>query len=301
MQEPVRSGDASHTAPTSALGPVQLHWGPVLAGAIVATAVSFVLLAFGSGIGMSVSSSAPTWRNASPGLGMLSGFWVMLIALASFALGGYMAGRFRTRNTPGARADEVEFRDGMHGLMVWALAVIISAIVALTVARNVAPLAAEREAGNGSAGGSVSGVPRNLAYDVDRLLRTERRADAPNREGVRGEVGRLLAASIEARNFAPDDRAYLSRLVATETGVAAPDADRRVDTIIRAVRDQANRARRAAVVLAFMTAASLLLGALVAWMAAGLGGRHRDEDRSPSLPTPDVPWRSPLTRRGPAA
>ena len=299
MQDPVSSGNGLPGVQGSGMGPVQLHWGPVFAGAIVATAVSFVLLAFGSGIGMSVSSSAPTWRNASPGLGMLSGLWVMLIALASFALGGYMAGRFRTRNTPGARADEVEFRDGMHGLMVWALAVIISAIVALTIARNVAPLAAEREAGNaGAASGSVSGVPRNLAYEVDRLLRTERRADAPNREGVRGEVGRLLAAAVEGRNFSPDDRAYLSRVVASETGSAAPDADRRVDVVLRAARDQANRARRAGVVLAFMTAASLLLGALAAWMAAGLGGRHRDEDRSPALPTPDMPWRSPATRGG---
>lgn len=297
MQEAIRPAEGTHAAQLSGAGTVHLHWGPVIAGAIVATAVSLVLLAFGSGIGMSVASNAPTWRNASPGLGLLSGLWVMLIALGSFALGGYMAGRFRTRHTPGARADEVEFRDGMHGLMTWALAVIISAVLALTLARNVAPLAAEREAGStGATGEASAGLPRNIAFEVDRLLRTERRADAPNREGVRGEVGRLLAASLNPRNFFPDDRAYLSRLVAAETGIAAPEADRRVDAISNVLRQQATRARRGAVVLAFMTAASLLLGALVAWMAAALGGRHRDEDRSPPIPSPNMSWRNPIVR-----
>lgn len=295
MQEPLRPAEGAHATQAAGAGSVHLHWGPVIAGAIVATAVSFVLLAFGSGIGLSVASAAPTWRTASPGLGMLSGLWVMLIALGSFALGGYMAGRFRTRHTPGARADEVEFRDGMHGLMTWALAVIISAIVALTLATGAAPLAAEREAGSAGATADASaGVPRNVMYDVDRLLRTERRNDAPNRDGVRGEVGRLLANSINPLTFYPEDRAYLSRVVAAETGIAAPEADRRVDLVVRGLRDQTNRARRAAVVLAFMTATSLLLGALVAWMAAGMGGRHRDEDRSPSIPSPN--WRNPIVR-----
>lgn len=297
MQETLRTGEGSHAIHTApGAGSVHLHWGPVIAGAIVATAVSFVLLAFGSGIGLSIASGAPTWRTASPGLGMLSGIWVMLIALGSFALGGYMAGRFRTRHTPGARADEVEFRDGMHGVMTWALALIISAIVALTLARNAAPLAAEREAGQAGVSTEASaGVPRNVMYDVDRVLRTERRADAPNRDGVRGEVGRILANSINPRTFYPEDRAYLSRIVAAETGIAAQDADRRVDLVVKGLRDQSNRARRGAVVLAFMTAASLLLGALVAWMAAALGGRHRDEDRSPPIPTPGM-WRNPMVR-----
>jgi hypothetical protein len=76
--------------------------------------------------------------------------------------------------------------------------------------------------------------------------------------------------------MAPDDRAYLVRLVQTRTGIPQPEAERRVDQVIGESNDAMARARHAAVILAFMIACSLVLGMAVAWLAAAMGGQHRD-------------------------
>ena len=100
-----------------------LQWTPVIAGALVASALSLVLIAFGAAIGLSIVSSSPTWRDASPALALVSGLFLLLTAIASFGLGGYVAGRLRERWHAGAHSDVVEFRDGTHGVVAWALAV----------------------------------------------------------------------------------------------------------------------------------------------------------------------------------
>ena len=118
-----------------------IHWGPVIAGAIAAAALSFVLLTFGTALGLALASPSPTWRDASVWLWLTTGLFLILTALASFALGGYLAGRLRTKwgaTTP----DEVDFRDGAHGLLVWALAVLISGLIAAVTAASVLERAA---------------------------------------------------------------------------------------------------------------------------------------------------------------
>ena len=74
----------------------------------------------------------------------------------------------------------------------------------------------------------------------------------------------------------PEDRSYLVRLVATRTGLPQPEAESRVEQVIAQSNDAIKRARRAAVILAFMIGASLILGAAVAWLASTSGGQHRD-------------------------
>ena len=136
-----------------------LQWTPVIAGALVASAISLVLIAFGSAIGLSIISSSPTWRDASPALAVLSGLFLLLTALASFGLGGYVAGRLRERWHPSAHNDVVEFRDGTHGVVAWALAVVITGLV-------VAASAASDRVQGGSAG-HLAGSDDGRA--VDRL------------------------------------------------------------------------------------------------------------------------------------
>src|ERR1700722_18176744 len=98
-------------APTSAAPrAVYFQWGSLFAGALVAASCFFVSTAFATAIGLAVSSASPTWRDASVGLVVLSGAWIVLTAIGSFALGGYIAGR--TRLTWQASADDVHFRDG---------------------------------------------------------------------------------------------------------------------------------------------------------------------------------------------
>jgi hypothetical protein len=167
---------------------------------------------------------------------------------------------------------------------MWGLAVIIAACVTMATARTVGPAYAEREASTPSAATSGSSEPRFVSYEIDRLLRTERRpADAPDLLLGRPEVGRLLMAALDERTYQAEDRAHLVRLVVGRTGLAPADAERRVDVVVAQTRERANRARRSGVILAFMTATSLVIGLLAAWFAAGIGGRHRDGDIAPSL------------------
>src|SRR3954465_11190051 len=113
-------------------GPLSyIHWGPGIAGAIVAAATSFVLMGFASSVGLMVASPSPTWGDASAWLAILSGFWIVVVAVGSFALGGYLAGR--VRSTWRASEHEIEFRDGVHGLIAWAIGVMLgAALLALT-------------------------------------------------------------------------------------------------------------------------------------------------------------------------
>ena len=52
-----------------------LRWTPVIAGAIGGAALSFIFLTFAVAIGLGVSSAAPTWRDASAALAILSGIY----------------------------------------------------------------------------------------------------------------------------------------------------------------------------------------------------------------------------------
>src|SRR5215204_5120012 len=85
-----------------------VEWTPVIAGALAAAALSFVLFTFGASLGMALASSSPTWRDASVALALLSGLYIVLATLASFGLGGYIAGRLRSRWTASADTEEVE-------------------------------------------------------------------------------------------------------------------------------------------------------------------------------------------------
>lgn len=259
-----------------------LQWTPVFAGALVASAVSVILIAFGSAIGLSIVSSSPTWRDASPTLALLSGLYLVLVAIVSFGVGGYVAGRLRERWHAGAHSDVVEFRDGTHGIVAWALAVVITALVAAASAAGIASRAVQPA----TTPAATTGEPL-IAYELDRLFRAERRPADIDLQYSRAEAGRILLAATGRQGITPDDRAYLARLVAARTGIAPPDAERRVEAAISGAMTAVQKARRSAVILGFSAAVSLLLGAAVAWYASCVGGRHRDQV------APSLTWRWP--------
>ncbi len=138
-------------------GPLSyIHWGPVIAGAVVAAAASFVLMTFASAIGLMIASPSPTWRDTSVWLAILSGFWIIVVTVGSFALGGYLAGR--VRSSWKAASDEVEFRDGAHGLLVWALGVVLGVALLWATAATVTGLNAAASSAARSCG--RAGLPR---------------------------------------------------------------------------------------------------------------------------------------------
>jgi hypothetical protein len=257
-----------------------LQWSAVIAGALVALALSLVLIAFGSALGLGIVSSSPTWRDASPALAVGSGIYLLLTALASFGLGGYVAGRLRERWHPTATAHVVEFRDGTHGVLAWAIAAVVGGIIIAVTASGITSKAVEPT----SSPVSTTGEPL-IAYELDRLFRAERHPPGAELTYARAEAARILLAAAGRQGITPEDRNYLVRLVAGQTGTAPADAERRVDVVITASATAVHKARRSAVILGFSTAASLLFGAAAAWYAACAGGRHRDEA------TPPLTWR----------
>src|SRR5215216_1593879 len=112
-----------------------IHWGAIIVGALTAAALAFVMHSFAVAIGLAVSSTAPTWRDASLALVALSGLYLVLAALIIYGVGGYVTGRLRTRLT-GGTPDEIEFRDGMHGAAAWALATLLTAVIAFGGAQS---------------------------------------------------------------------------------------------------------------------------------------------------------------------
>jgi hypothetical protein len=254
--------------PRDEVGVNYMQWGPAIAGALTGAAVALVLDSFGAAIGLAVTSTAPTWRDSSAMLQVLSGLYLVLVAIAAFGVAGYLAGRMR--QPLAGSAEEVEFRDGSLGLVAWAIAIILTALTTLAAAQSLSRLNAPSSATQSVAGESL------IAYDLDRLFRAERRPQNTNIGYARSEAARILLTSAGHTGVTADDRNYLVALTSGETGLARPDAERRVDTIIAQARDNIRKARRAAIILGFMIGAATLLGAVVAWAASCAGGRHRD-------------------------
>lgn len=249
-----------------------LRWGAIIAGAIAAAALAFILHSFAAAIGLAVSSLAPSWRDASIALVILSGFYLILAALASYGLGAYIAARLGPALE--GRRDAIEYRDGMHGLLTWALATLLTGLLVLATIQALPRLAAPSA---GSAGPATSVAGENIiAFDLDRLFRGERRPQG-DMEGIRAEAARILLTVSSHSGMQADDRAHLVRLVSATTGLAQADADRRVTEVSGRAKSNIDRARRSAVLLAFMTGAAALLGAAAAWFAAVAGGVHRDD------------------------
>jgi hypothetical protein len=266
----------------STLSSPYIQWGPTFGGGLVAAAVFFVLMTFATAIGLAVSSVSPTWRDTSTGLVVLSGAWVVLTAIGSFALGGYIVGRLRStwRTNP----DEVHFRDGLHGLVVWSLAVIIGACLTLastaTISQSTAKSSAvspERTIANPS-----EAEPGFLTFELDRLFWSDNRQQTADNQ-TRAAAGRILERGLGRKELAKDDHDHLVQLVSARTGLPAADADRRVAQVLSESRDAASKARRGAVIIAFTLAAALAAGAAAAWGTALIGGRHRDENVAPSM------------------
>ena len=266
-----------------------VDWGAVIAGAVMAAALSFVFLTFGAAIGLTAVSPWPNSGVSAKTAASLAIFWTLAQQIGAFMIGGYIAGRLRARWAE-ANEDEVEFRDGLHGALVWALGITIGAMLLFATAGAVA------RAGADIVGRTATATTNNadtIAYYADAMMRPARPATAQGAPGAttparvdplpqeaRAEIGRIVARSVTAGSVADSDRSYLATLVAQRTGLPQAEAERRVNETIseatRATREAADKARRAAVLGGLVTAISLLVSLAAAWWAAQKGGNHRD-------------------------
>ena len=257
-----------------------VSWPAIAAGAIAAAAMTLVLLAFGAGMGFSAVSP---WGNSGISTSTFqisTALYLMVVALLASALGGYVAGRLRTRWV-GVHTHEVFFRDTAHGFLAWAFATVIGAGFLATAASNVAGGASPgfSPAANVSATAG-SGSPSD--YYVDALLRPNPAA-SPNTTDLgaaRREIAGILTKGIGDGDVAGPDRTYVAQVVAARTGLSQADADKRVSNVIDQAKTDLDNARKAAAKLSLWLTAALLFGAFAASLAATRGGNVRDFNAS---------------------
>jgi hypothetical protein len=256
-----------------------VSWAAVTAGAIVSCALTLVILAFGIGLGLSVVSP---WGGSGVSVTTFkigTGLYLVVIAMLSSSIGGYIAGRLRSRWI-GVHSDEVYFRDTAHGFVAWAFATVLGAALLASPASNLL-------------GGTAAGVTQAAASSASRAgpmdgyVDTLLRSDAPaaqnsgqnsgNASELRGEMVRLFTSSLRnGGDLKPADREYVSKVVAARTGLSQADADKRVNDVVTQAKADMDAARKVAAQLAFWLTASLLIGAFCASLAATEGGGLRD-------------------------
>lgn len=96
-----------------------MDWPAIFAGTVLASAISFVLLTFGSAIGLSLTSAYEGRGISLIGFAIAAALWLLWVQISSFIAGGYLTGRMRRRHFD-ATEHESDIRDGSHGLIVWA-------------------------------------------------------------------------------------------------------------------------------------------------------------------------------------
>lgn len=284
-----------------------VDWGAIIAGMIVALAISTLFITFGSAIGLSLADldepRTPGTGTSATAVIIAIALWTMWVQLSGFLAGGYVAGRMRRRFLD-ATEEESTVRDGMHGLIVWALATVLGAALAAWIAGQ--GISAVTSAGTSAVSTAASAAATSPAMQsaADRLLRsvaapatagdtsggTQAGTTTPAPAGTTpaagavatpaddaAEIGRILM-STPSMSLSDEDRGYVAQLIARRTGLSQADAEARLDQTMQDLKAKADTARRYGVYAAFLTAATLLIGAVAAWWAATMGGDHRDSN-----------------------
>jgi hypothetical protein len=221
-----------------------VSWAAVAAGAIVSCALTLVLLAFGIGLGLSVVSPWAGSGVSATTFKIGTGLYLVVIAMLSSSIGGYIAGRLRSRWI-GVHGDEVYFRDTAHGFVAWALASVLGAVLLASPASSLLGGAAS---GATQATASVANRMGPMDGYVDTLMRsdTPASANAGNPGDSRGEMVRLFTNSFRnGGDLKPADREYVSKVVAARTGMSQADADKRVNDVVTQVKADTDAARKA--------------------------------------------------------
>jgi hypothetical protein len=249
-----------------------VSWGAIIAGALSAAALSFVLLAIGAAFGLSVTSPWDfTGRDAgeaAAAMGISTAIFLIVVHALTSGIGGYLAGRLRSKLI-GLRGDETYFRDTAHGLVVWAVSALttilmIACLALATASGGVALGAASLNAAGQAAGAAAPALMDetgrsgdSIGYFIDTLFRPG--TGAPATTGTEGQAptGGATAAPMalpESRaesdvrmereeigrivrvaldgEISAEDRTYIAQIVAGETGLPQAEAEQRVDQMI---------------------------------------------------------------------
>ena len=145
---------------------------------------------------------------------LLSGLYLVLVALAAFGLGGYVAGRMRP---PVDAGDATEFQDGMYGLLVWGIATLIAGS-----SRRHSAIGTTHSGGSRcSIGGRYVCSRRKHNRVTTWIVCSAVAKDDPAATKLhRAKAARILCTTSSHSGMDPSDRAYLARLGSADTGLA---------------------------------------------------------------------------------
>lgn len=291
-----------------------VSWAAIFAGAVGAAALSLLLVILGTGLGFSAVSPWSMQGVSATTIGFSAILWLSFTQLAASGMGGYLAGRLRTR-WAATHIDEVYFRDTAHGFLTWALASLLTVVVTASVMGSIVSSGA-RAGGAvvsgaastlGSVAGSAAGMAANgadessstIEYFVDALFRSERSDSAPAMEMDPaevasevaeipvGEVVRIFGRALSVGELPQADGRYIGQLIAERTMLSQQAAEQRVtasfndaqaalETLETSAREAADTARKASALAALWMTVALLIGAFTASLMAVFGGRQRD-------------------------
>jgi hypothetical protein len=246
-----------------------VSWAAVTGGGVAIAALSTAFLALGSGLGFASVSPWPNSGASATTIGVAAVAWLILMQLMASAMGGYLAGRLRTRWTS-VHNDEVFFRDTAHGFLSWCLAAVLTAAFVAMAATVMSSAAI----GGATAGATANPAPTENDYYLDTMFRSN--GAMPLDPTTRAEASRILANGLATAEFPAADRDYLAKVVAARAGVSEAEAQQRVSAGITDARQAMDTARKAAAHVSIWSFVALLVGAFSASYAATIGGRQRD-------------------------
>jgi hypothetical protein len=253
-----------------------VSWPAVIAGAFVAAALSLILLDLGTGLGL---SSVSLWTNSGLSGATVSKaaiFWLIITQITAFAMGGYLAGRLRTKWTI-IHTDEVYFRDTAHGFLVWAVGLVMTAaFLASATSSLVGGIAQRPDSSLASVSGSRVLVSDPDPYFAAMLLRSDHISPDRVDPYLQADVARIFGHSLAQKGLSAPDRDYLTRLVAERTALPEAGAQARVEIAFSELQQSVDIARKTAAKFALWLFIALLAGAFCATYSATIGGRERD-------------------------
>jgi hypothetical protein len=248
-----------------------VSWPAVWAGGLVTAALSLILLALGTGLGFaSVSVWSGSGVSASK-IGAAAILWLIVTQFISSSMGGYLAGRLRTKWT-GIHTDEVFFRDTAHGFLAWSVAVVLTAAFLTSAAASLVG-ASPSSPRNGTTASQGETAPN--AYYVDSLFRGNVSKSTTETQ-VNSDAGAIFAFALLQGELSDSDKSYLDQEVMAKTGVNQAEADKRVSSAFLGAQTAAEATRKALAHTLLWTFVALLIGAFCGSFAGTIGGRQRD-------------------------
>jgi hypothetical protein len=262
-----------------------VSWSAIFAGAAAAAALSLILLVLGTGLGMSVVSpwsqkgiSATTW-------GVTTILWVTLTAVVASGIGGYIAGRLRSRWVA-THSDEVYFRDTAHGFLAWAVATLLTAALLTSVVGSIvsstvetgATVASTAVAGTAAAASTTAAATlkesdgenafdteKSLSYFLDYLFRKSSNPTAvapapgtPNTvppaipndpeadAAAKADIARIFLNALGEGKLPAADLSYTAGLLSQQLGISQQDAENRINATFNTVQTKLREAEVAA-------------------------------------------------------